>query len=175
MRTLYEISEDLRALYALLEEEEGEVSNTETAFDQWFAELGTERNKKLENYAYLIQSLESNAKALKEEMDRLRDRKSSMESKAKRLKERLEYHFKSHDIDRIETEKFTFAMQKPGGKPKFILSDYFEAHPEELPEGLRRVRFEPDLNEIKEMVEKDPENYGIYGTHAEVERRLRIK
>jgi uncharacterized membrane protein YheB (UPF0754 family) len=175
MRTLYEISEDLRALYALLEEEEGEVSNTETAFDQWFAELGTERNKKLENYAHLIMSIEVDAKALKDEIDRLKARKTAFDNKAKRLKERLEYHFKSHDIDRIETEKFTFAMQKPGGKPKFILSDYFEAHPEELPEGLRRVKFEPDLNEIKEMVEKDPENYGIYGTHAEVERRLRIK
>jgi hypothetical protein len=175
MRTLYEISEDLKALYALLEEEEGEVSDTETAFDQWFSELGEERNKKLENYASLIVYTEMNTKALKEEMSRLKARKEGFEARAKRLRERLEYHFKAHGIDKIETEKFTFAMQKLGGKPKFILSDYFEAHPEELPEGLRRVKFEPDLNEIKEMVEKDPENYGIYGTHAEVERRLRIK
>lgn len=174
-RTLYEISDDLKALVTLLEEEGGDVSDTEEAFESWFKELGAERNQKLENYAYLIQSLEADAKALKEEIDRLKDRKTTKENKAKRLRERLEYHFKAHEIERIETEKFTFAMQKPGGKPKVVLSDFYADNPVELAEGLRRVKFEADLEAIRERLESgDPGMIGV-AMLQESDKKLRIK
>ena len=174
-RKLFEISEDLLTLSDLLEEQEGDVTETEAAFDTWFAELGSERDEKLDGYAWLISSLESDAEALKSEIERLRARKSAFENKAKSLKSRLEAFLKIQGIEKIQTTRHTFALQKPGGKPKFILADIFAEHPEELPEGFRRVKFEADLNAIREAVETDPENNSIYGHTEESEKRLRIR
>ena len=174
-RKLFDISEDLLTLSDLLEEQKGDVTETEAAFDAWFAELGSERDEKLDGYAWLISSLESDAEALKSEIDRLRARKSAFENKAKSLKSRLEAFLKIQGIEKIQTTRHTFALQKPGGKPRFILSDEFDGHPEELPEHLRRVKFEPDLVAIRAEVEADPENCWIYGHIEESEKKLRIR
>ena len=174
-RGLFDISEDLLALADLLEEQDGDITDAEEAFDKWFAELGTERDEKLDGYAWLISSLESDAEALKNEIDRLRARKTAFENKAKSLKSRLEAFLKIQGIDKIQTTRHTFALQKPGGKPKFVLSDEFEGHPEELPEHLRRVKFEADLIAIRAEFEADPENCWIYGHIEEPEKKLRIR
>jgi hypothetical protein len=174
-RGLFDISEDLLALADLLEEQDGDITETEAAFDAWFAQLGSERDQKLDGYAWLISTLESDAETLKSEIERIRARKSAFENKAKGLKARLEAFLKIQGIEKIQTTRHTFALQKPGGKPKFILADLFAEHPEELPEGFRRVKFEADLNAIREAVETDPENNSIYGHTEESEKRLRIR
>lgn len=174
-RKLFEISEDLLTLSDLLEEQEGDVTETEAAFDTWFAELGSERDEKLDGYAWLISSLESDAEALKSEIERLRARKSAFENKAKSLKYRLEAFLKIQGIEKIQTTRHTFALQKPGGKPKVELGFYFQDHPEELPEGLRRVKFEPDLEAIRERLEaQDPDVQCLAG-FAYPEKKLRIR
>ena len=174
-RGLFDISEDLLALSDLLEEQDGDITDAEEAFDKWFAELGAERDEKLDGYAWLIASITADVNAIKDEIDRLKARKTSFENKAKRMKERLELFLKVQGIDKIETSRHTFALQKPGGKPKFVLADFFAEHPEELPEGFRRVKFEADLNAIREAVETDPENNSIYGHAEESEKKLRIR
>jgi len=176
-RTLFDIHNDILALDDLLTEIGGEVTEetAETAIDSWFAELGEERDSKLDGYAYLIRQLESDAETLKAEMDRLKARRTTAENKVKKLKERLEHFLKIQGIDKIQTERFTFALQKPGGKPKVQLSDYFETHPEELPEGLRRVKFEADLEAIREALSNDYENNSIFGQIVESDKKLRIR
>jgi len=174
-RGLFDISEDLLTLADLLEEQEGDVTETEAAFDAWFGELGTERDEKLDAYAYLIASINLDINGLKDEIDRLKARKTTFENKVKKLKERLEMFLKIQGIEKIQTTRHTFALQKPGGKPRFILSDEFEGHAEELPEHLRRVKFEPDLVAIRAEFEADPENCWIYGHIEEPEKKLRIR
>ena len=174
-RGLFDISEDLLALADLLEEQDGDITETEAAFDAWFAQLGSERDQKLDGYAWLISTLESDAETLKSEIERIRARKSAFENKAKSLKARFEAFLKIQGIEKIQTTRHTFALQKPGGKPRFILSDEFEGHAEELPEHLRRVKFEPDLVAIRAEFEADPENCWIYGHIEEPEKKLRIR
>jgi hypothetical protein len=176
-RTLFDISDDLIALEQILDEVGGDVSDAEAehAVDKWLEGLGEERDRKLESYAWLIKRLEGDADILKAEMDRLRLRKQTAENKARRLKERLEMFMKITGDERIQTERFTFSLQKPGGKPKVELGFYFQDHPEELPEGLRRVKFEPDLEAIRERLEaKDPDVQCIAG-FAYSEKKLRIR
>lgn len=176
-RTLFDISDDLIALEQILDEVGGDISDAEAeqAVDKWLEALGEERDRKLESYAWLIKRLEGDADILKAEMDRLRLRKQTAENKARRLKERLETFMIVTEQDRIQTERFTFALQKPGGKPKVELGFYFQEHPEELPEGLRRVKFEPDLEAIRERLEaQDPDVQCLAG-FAYPEKKLRIR
>ena len=174
-RTLFDIGEDLLALADLLDEQDGDITETEAQFDAWFGELGEERDAKLDAYAYLVKETESESDRIKDEIDRLRARKTAADNKAKRLKERLEIFLKIQGIDKIKTDRFTFALQKPGGRPKVEVADYFADCPEELPEGLRRVKFEPDLEMIRQALETDPENNYIFGQIIESEKKLRIR
>ena len=174
-RTLFDIQNDILALGDLLEEQDGDITNCEEQFDQWFSELGDERDSKLDGYAYLIRQLESDADIIKAEMDRLKARRTAAENKVKKLKERLEHYLKINEIDKIQTQRFTFGLQKPGGKPKVQVSDYFENHPEELPEHLRRVKFEADLEAIREALETDPNENSIFGQIVEADKKLRIR
>jgi hypothetical protein len=177
LRKLFTISDDLLALENLLDEIGGDVTDesAELAIDTWLAELKDEASNKLENYGHLIKVLESEAEALKLEADRLKAKQKTAENKAARLKSRLETFLKLNGIDKIQSKTFTFALQKAGGKPRFILSDEFTDTPEELPAHLRRVKYEPDLVAIRAEVEADPANCWIYGHIAEPEKRLRIK
>lgn len=176
-RTLFDITEDLLALEDILDEVGGDVSDeeAEAAVDRWLTDLGEERDKKLESYAWLIKRLEGDADTIKGEMDRLRLRRQTAENKAKRLKERLELFLKMQGIDKIQTERFTFALQKPGGKPRVELGFFFQEHPEELPEGLRRVKFEPDLEAIRQRIEEGDEDIKMIAHVVEGEKRLRIR
>lgn len=176
-RTLFDIANDIQALDDLLTEVGGEVTEeaAEAAIDTWFAELGEERDRKLDGYAYLIKSLDAQVSALKEEQDRIRARRNAVENRIDKLKERLEFYLTSNDIDKIQTSLFTFAMQKSGGKPKMVLNEYYAANPVELPEGLRRVKFEADLDAIRTAIESDPEVYKDLGYIAEQGRHLRIR
>lgn len=174
-RTLFEISEDLVALGDLLDEQDGDITETEAQFDAWFAELGEARDEKLDSYAYLIKESEADADRLKDEIDRLRARKNAAENKAKKLKERLEMFLKIQNIEKIKTDRFTFALQKPGGKPRVELLERFQEHPEELPEPLRRVKFEPNLEAIRELIETTDDQANYYGRIVEGEKKLRIR
>lgn len=176
-KTLFQISDDLLAIDALLDEMEGDITNpeAEAAIDQWFAELGTERNAKLESYGYLIKELEARASGIKEEVARLRARQQASENKAERLKARLEVFFQLHNIDKIATTAFTFAMQNPGGKPKVQLRDEFAENPVELPEGYRRVKFEADLISLREALEAGDETAQQYAYIVPPIKRLRIR
>lgn len=176
-RSLFDISDDLYALADLLTDAEGEIEGdeAETAIDKWLKELGQERNAKLDAYARLIASMKADAKAIKDEVNRLKERQRIKKAAAERLESRLDSFFKVHGIDSLKTDLFTFKMQKPGGKPKVILNQYYEDFPVDLPEGLRRVKFEPDLVAIRERLEEGDEDIERYASLATPELRLRIK
>ena len=176
-RTIFDISEDLKALDDLLSDIGGEVTDEETekAIDAWLAELGEERDRKLNNYAYLIRSIERSNEAVAEEIARLRDRKQAGENKVARLKERLKVYLEVNGIDKIKTDLFTFAVQQSGGKPKVNLVAYYAENPVELPEGLRRVKFEADLEAIREKLEAGEEWVSDFADLSKPGRHLRIR
>ncbi len=155
-RTLFEISEDLVALDSLLDEVGGEVTDeqAEAAIEKWFAELGEERDKKIDGYCSLIKQKEAVAKARKAEADRIEALATVDKNAASRLKGRLKLFFEAHDIEKLETDRFKVAIQNNGGALPVILTEDATEHPEELPEQYRRVVFQPNLENIKKDLER---------------------
>jgi hypothetical protein len=176
-RTLFNISDDLLALDALLDEIDGDVTegNTEDIIDGWLSALQGDLSDKLTSYGFLIRSLESDVKGIKDELDRLKARKSARENRVTALKERLEAFMKVQGKDRIETPVFTFALQKAGGKPKVTVADHYLEHPEELPEGFRRVKFEVDLVAVREQLEAGNEDVKEWASLEVSQPKLRIR
>lgn len=154
MRTLFDISDDLFALAQLLEEEGGEVRpETEEAIDAFFAELGDERDKKIDNYCALIRHFEALASVRKEEAKRLASSASTLENNAARLKSRLLVFFKIHGLGKISTPRFNVGPQKAGGKAPLVLDPLYVECPDKLPDGLKTVTYSPDKEAIRRAVE----------------------
>ena len=154
MRTLFEISDDLFALAQILDEEEGEVRpETEEALDAFFAELGDERDRKIDNYCALIRHFEALGAVRKEEAKRLSASAQVLENKAARLKARLLVFFKIHGLGKISTDRFTVGPQKAGGKAPLVLDPLYAECPDKLPEGLKTVTYSPDKEAIRRAVE----------------------
>ena len=175
-KTLYEISEDLRALEETILEAGGDISDagTEKIIDDWFAEIKTDRDAKLDDYAALIRTLETRAKMRKDESDRLLALSKPDANLAKRLKERLKFYFENASPDKtVNTKRFRFSLVGAGGTQPVILDEYLAAHPEELPEEFRRVVFEPDLIGIRQALERgDQLDFARLGERG---KSLRIK
>lgn len=150
-RTLFQISDDLHALANLLDESEGVIDNdlADAAIDQFLAELGAEIDRKVDNYCALIKELEAKAKARDEESRRLKALADSDANTAGRLKARLLNFFQIQGIQKVDTVRFEVARQNNGGSLPVIIDPKLEEHPEEIPEGYRRVVFSPDHNAIR--------------------------
>ena len=159
-QSLYEISAELRALEEAILEADGDITDeqTEQIIDAWFAEIGDRRDEKFDGYGALIRNLESRAKARKEEAARINALARPDENLAKRLKTRLKFFMENvFQVEKVETLKFRFAVQKNGGAVPVIVEDYYVENSVELPEEFRRVAFEPDLPKIREALEQGRE------------------
>jgi len=69
-RTLFAISDDLEKLSELLEEC-GDDTQQRELIDNWFEHLGSERDRKLDNYCALIGEILARAEVRKAEAKRL--------------------------------------------------------------------------------------------------------
>jgi hypothetical protein len=174
-RTLFEIGDDLYALNDLLSEVGGEVSDeqAESAVDEWFAEVGTELDTKIDGYCALYKHFEAMQKARVDEANRLLALATTDGNNAKRLKTRLHQFFMAHNISKMETLRFKVARQNNGGALPIILDPAVEEHPEEIPEGYRRVVFSPDMNAIANALKAgETFDWAVFGERGE---HLRIR
>lgn len=151
-RNLLAIGDDLEALDALLEEMGGDVSEAEAeaAFDRWFAELGEERDAKLDRYAYYIADLEGRADTKRAMIEHLADRVRIEEGRAKWLKAKLFAFLKSRGQKKTETQLHTFTICNNGGVvPVKVLVD-----PEQLPAEFRKekVTYSANTDLIRERL-----------------------
>ena len=80
--TLYQIDQRIQSL---VDPETGELTDYDA-----FEHLQMERDEKIENTALWVKNLTAEAKAIKEEEDNLKKRRTAMENKATRLKAYLE-------------------------------------------------------------------------------------
>lgn len=176
-RTLYEISADLAALDALLDDLGGDVSDAaaEAAIDQWFAELGAERDRKLDAYAGLIRDCETLAEAARAESVRLAALSAQRRSKAERLKARLKYFLEQHQITKLNTERFSFNVQRNGGNPPVEFTQLITDVRAQLPERFIRVipeQYEMDRSAILDALRSgealDFARLGEKGTHLRI-------
>jgi hypothetical protein len=145
-RTLFDISEDFRALEDLLD---GDTPDLE-AITAWLDELGAERDQKLDGYARLIGEIEARAKFRKDEARRIAELARLDETKAQQLKDRLKLFFESHGLSSIHTARYRLTLAKNGGKAPLIL-DTPDA--EALPPRFQRVSIDLDREAIREALD----------------------
>lgn len=109
---LYDIQNNYLYLLNLLQEEETDqqlILDTLESIDGDFEE-------KADNYAKIIKTLDSEAKALKEEEARLAARRKSRENNIQLLKSNLENAMRVTGKTSFKTLLFNFSIAKNGGK-----------------------------------------------------------
>jgi hypothetical protein len=119
MRTLFAISEDLRALENLIESVDGDISDpqVEAAISGWLAELEKDQAVKTDAYVNLIRKWDNELAAAKAEAEQYRKIAETRANRVAKLKARLKEHMEATHQQRIETATGrTVAIQKNGGK-----------------------------------------------------------
>lgn len=163
---LYDITESLMKLQMLLEDPEVDQQLVEDCINDYTEELEI----KADGYAKVIRNMEGNIEAIKAEVNRLNAKKKAMENGIKRLKANLQDSMITLNKKKFSTKLFTFAVQKNGGKAPVILD---VDGTEYLPDELVRITEEPDLDAIRELIEKEGScKYAHLGERGE---SLRIK
>ena len=117
MPTIYEISEDMAALDALLAETGGEITpEAEAAFNAFEAELAANLHAKTDAYCALLAEIDARAAARKAEAKRLADRAKADERTSDALRERLRFVWETRRLGKVETDRFTVSLARNGGK-----------------------------------------------------------
>lgn len=113
-KTLFEISDDLLALDAILEEIGGDLSDPETdkVVTAWLLEAEKDTRTKFDNYGALVRKLEAEAAVAKEEAERFTMKKRARENRAAYLKNRLKAFMESRGMKKQETDRYTFNIQR---------------------------------------------------------------
>lgn len=154
-RTLYDITDDLRAFDDLLEQADGDVSDPAVleAIEKWMTELDIDLTNKVDGYAAYINDMLAKAQARKDEADRLRARAKANEATARRLKERLMWAMQERGMKKIDTPRFTVSWQKAGGKVGLDV----QVPGDQLPPRFQKVVIEPDNAAIREALDAGEE------------------
>lgn len=160
MPTLYELSQDLLALEALLTETGGEITDDDAALEVWFDELGEQRDAKIDGYCALIREFEARAEARELEAKRLMALAGSDTNNAKRLKARLKGFFEAQGIKKLETARFRLSVQANGGALPVIVPEGWEKEPASAPEAFQRRVIQLDKEAIREAIRNDDETHG---------------
>jgi hypothetical protein len=144
-RTLLDIEDDFLALDDLLAEMGGEVTEEEVerAIDKWFAELGEERDRKIQGYLKVYRERELHLTALVAEQDRLAARIKTIRSAMDWMKRRLHQFMQNMGLPAIGEKDGIFKAKrcKNGGALPVILSD-----PKAVPEAYISKRIVESIN-----------------------------
>ena len=125
---------------------------------------------KADNYGKIIRNLESDLSAIKAEQTRLAARKKTIENNVEKLKENLKFSMQSLGLNKFKTELFSFTIQKNGGKAPVIMD---VTDTSKLPDELVRITEEPNIDAIRELLDRDGSS--IYAHYGERGESLRIR
>lgn len=149
-RTLFDLSDDLRALAALMDECDAELTReTSEALDEWFAELAADEARKLDGYVGLIKQNEMEAAAAKAEAEQYAMKARARENRVRWLKERVKGYLEATGRTKVTTAtNRTIAIQANGGHAPILLPESLD--PNTIPDEFAIVRRTPDLDKIRE-------------------------
>lgn len=134
MATIFNITGELLQLLEMMQDE---TVDKEVLTDT-FESVNMEFEDKADGYANVIASLNADSKALKEEIDRLKERKDSIDRNIKNVKEVLEMAMRAIEKPKFKTLTHTFFIGK--NTPSVQIVDG-AAVPEEF-----LIRKEPDVD-----------------------------
>ena len=163
--TLYELTSEYLELLAMLEDPDVD----EELINDTLEALGGELEVKADGYARVMRQIDSDAKAIKTEEERLYNRRKSLENRSVYLKARLQQMMEVTGKTKFKTELFSFGIQK---NPAAVVID--EQYIENIPECYLIIQ-EPkiDKQKIKEDLKAGLDLEGI--AHLEQSESLRIR
>ena len=163
MFKLYELTEMYQNVWDLVSDEEVDLEGLENALGN----IEENIESKAENTAKLIKSIEGNVSTLKEEEQRLAKKRRAMENKIKGIKGYLEMQLKVMEIDKIQGELFTVALQNNPQSVRFLDEGLI---PERYKEEVVTVKIPKKaiLDDLKEGIE-------VPGTEIIQNKSLRIR
>ena len=164
MAKLYELTADIMQLQDMLE---NEVEDEQVLLDtlegvQW------EYDFKLEQCAKAVRTLEADMEAIKNEVDRLNNKRKLLNNNIDRLKKYMFDSMKATDTTKVKGTVLTVAIQKNWGKLPVVV--YVDTS--ELPDDLVKIVESPDLDAIRKELDAGNCEYAHYGERGE---SLRIK
>lgn len=165
MSTLYELTGNYVTLMDMLDDPDVDPITLMDTLDAVEGEL----DEKAENYGRIIRNLEAEAKALKEEADRLSRRKKTIDNNIDSLKKRLQMAMELTNRPKIDTPLFKFYIQKNAPSVVVDLDDLQDMPMEYL------TYHEPTVNKtaLKDALKAGLDLTGI--AHLEQSQSLRIR
>ena len=165
MANIYELTADIQLLWNLMENGDLEDDALIDAMQNSQEELSI----KLENYCKFIKNMEADAKAFKEEEQRLAARRKTLENTIERAKSAMKYAMDVAGEKKIKGNLFTISLQN--NPPKVVLD---EQYIENIPEKYIKYA-EPEIN--KALIKEDLTNgVNLEGlAHLEQTEGLRIR
>ena len=163
--TLYELTEQWKALLDMAEDEEVDTIALKDTFDAIEGSI----EEKAEGYAIVSRELDAEIDKLKKEEERLRNRRKAIEGKKDMLYTNLFKAMKVIGKTKFKTEHFTFAIQKNGG-----IAPVIWIKPEvEIPEDFKVITVNLDKKRMYDYImETGDTQYAFLGERGE---RLTIR
>lgn len=155
-QTLFEISDDMQAFDALLEDADFESPEVQAALAKWASEIQGHLEDKVDNYAAFISTLLARAEARKAEATRLLNRSRHDTKTADGLKEHLKRVLEFQKIKSLDTARYKVTVARAGGK----LPVECTVLGPDLPKQFQRVKpaeYNPDIDAIREYLESGKE------------------
>ena len=153
MPSIYEISDDIRALGELLAESLGEVTpEAEAALAEFERELEANLHAKLDAYCGLIRELELRSEARRSEADRIATLARRDEMAATALRSRLLAVFRERRLPPQTTTRFSVRLSRNGGVAPVEI-DTLAGDFETLPERFRVASWRADMKAIRAALE----------------------
>ena len=141
---LYELTNKRQELLDLIADMDSEDLELSDAVGDTLEALDEAIQDKAEAVASFIFSLQADSAALKQEEQRLSERRRLNDAKVERMKTYLADMLEDADIDRIKGLKYTIGFRK---SDKVTVTNL-----DALPERFLRVKREPNLTALKEAI-----------------------
>lgn len=148
MFKLYELTEMYQNIWDLVNDEEADLEGLEIALGS----IEENIESKAENTAKLIKTIEGNVSVIKEEERRLAAKRRTLENKVKNIKQYLEMQLKAMEIDRVQGELFTVALQNNPPSVKFLDEDLIPEKYKEV-ETIVKIPRKAILDDLREGIE----------------------
>ena len=169
MKSLFDLSEELRLLGESLQDADGELS---PELEAWFDSLQGDITHKIDNYCALISQLEANATARRYESERLMALAHTDSNLAKQLHARLFQFLQAQKLNRLDTTRYRLSVVNNGGAAPLTFPGEWEEYPETAPERYHRRVIQLDRKAIRADIEAGaghPEcALGERGTHLRI-------
>lgn len=171
-RTLYELSNDLTDLELALEDMDLTDEQQQEAIAIYLAgSAGDELKVKVGNVISFSRECQARSEARAKEAALLAKGAKAYENMGKKLHYAVFECMTVHNIDKLETERYTLAIQANGGVVPLIVPENLDAST--LPEAFRVVTYQPNSTALRAALEAGTEEIegitlGKRGKHLRV-------